>query len=806
MDPSQKVASWHQRLLDEALSWRKEHPDFRFNLRATDGEDRMAKGYWFTGTDEYLFFAPFRPQDHNNRTRTIGFEIAFDKDGVPKGCHLSIKFSATKDDSLRNAYETMVSELGGFQTVSKDRYQRPYTNLDPIVSFRQFLTTDYPHLRRIIKDARKDDTFLVTENDFNTMLGRVETARAQMHANSLSSEEAKSERVERALCLLGTWRNVDDKDAERIRGVISAKGGWASRWSFPVRRDFEEELERPFYLYLNSGGGRFTFRLRVDALQTSHGGDGIASPWPEITDPERVGKVRMGPKNSEICKTWFRVSEFESLQPPLRLDDFEPAPGVKREALLNQSAFGYAYPRNGGTSKSMQETRFATNLILYGPPGTGKTYWLQRKFEEYTDAPSVVDRDTWMQELVANYGWRPVIVAALNELKHPARAPEIRDHPLIQAKRTQRRRTGSVQGTVWGYLQEHTPESVTTVKSSVRRPPFVFSKRETGEWELIPEWEEIDEEAAELVRLLRAGPGGAPESIRRYHVVTFHPSFGYEDFVRGIRPVSTAEDQTTQFRMVDGVFKRICDQARQNPTKRYALFIDEINRANIAKVFGELITLIEPDKRVVFDEKGVLLSGMTVQLPGADDAEGAEPPFGVPANLDIYGTMNTADRSIALLDTALRRRFQFQEMLPNYSLLDRDIERVHLGKLLERVNDRLEYLLDRDHRIGHAYLMPARTLEDLRKIFRAQIIPLLQEYFFDNYARVALVLTTSSQAPQFLRREALSQKGFFPTTPGDGVPEDRVRLTLTGDETWTEETFRGIYESSQPAEVVNELR
>src|SRR5262249_4871145 len=149
--------------------------------------------------------------------------------------------------------------------------------------------------------------------------------------------------------------------------------------------------------------------------------------------------------------------------------------------------------------------------------------------------------------------------------------------------------------------QEHTPETVETVRVSIRRPPYIFSKRESGEWELLPDWQELDEESAELSRLLRAGPGGAREPIRRYRMVTFHPSFSYEDFVRGIRPVMTGEDGTTQFRLVDGVFKQICDEARANPAKRYALFIDEINRANIAKVFGELITLLEIDKRATFN-------------------------------------------------------------------------------------------------------------------------------------------------------------------------------------------------------------
>lgn len=437
------------------------------------------------------------------------------------------------------------------------------------------------------------------------------------------------------------------------------------------------------------------------------------------------------------------------------------------------------------------------NLILYGPPGTGKTHWLRQKFAEYTDAPNEVDRATWLNEAVANVGWRNVLAAALSDIGQPARVPEVRAHPWVQAKALQRGRApASVQATIWAFLQEHTPESSTTVNIKTRRPPYIFDKLETGEWHLLKGWQEQDDGSAELLRTLKAGPQAASD-VHRYKVVTFHPSFTYEDFVRGIRPVANAEDGTTQFRLVDGKFKQICDEAHANPVKRYALFIDEINRANIAKVFGELITLIEPDKRAVFDAQGRLIEGMAVLLPGSDDSEIAERPFGVPKNLDIYGTMNTADRSIALLDVALRRRFRFEEREPRYDLpeMDREVEGVHLGRLLRRVNDRLEYLLDRDHRIGHAYLMRAQGLADIPEAFAAQILPLLQEYFFDDFSRVAMVLATTGE-PKFVGKQSLSFSSLFSGQKLEGVPADRDRFVVTPPSTWTAASFRGIYEGS----------
>lgn len=166
--------------------------------------------------------------------------------------------------------------------------------------------------------------------------------------------------------------------------------------------------------------------------------------------------------------------------------------------------------------------------------------------------------------------------------------------------------------------------------------------------------------------------------------------------------------------------------------KRYVLIIDEINRGNVSQIFGELITLLEENKRIGTVEE------LKVKLP---NSIGDLDLFGVPDNLYIIGTMNTADRSIETLDTALRRRFSFVEMMPKPEVIEpSEVENIDLTKMLNVINQRIEVLIDRDHAIGHSYFMDIHSLDDLVLVFKDKVIPLLQEYFYGDYGKIGLVL------------------------------------------------------------------
>lgn len=400
------------------------------------------------------------------------------------------------------------------------------------------------------------------------------------------------------------------------------------------------------------------------------------------------------------------------------------------------------------------------NRIYYGPPGTGKTWTLMQLLKrDYEQAAAMISPQEWRNQIIAEkiavLKWWEGAAAALYDLGGKAKVADIAEHRFIQAIVAAKGRTQNIKQTLWGTLQHHTVLESVTVNIKLRLGPAIFDKTADSVWQFAGDWRDDCADLIALVDQLKAGQQDAG-AVQRYSFVTFHQSYGYEEFVEGLRPVlnGDAEAGEVAYEIRPGAFKELCRKARQAPDQRFALVIDEINRGNISKIFGELITLIEADKRDPLDG-----SAPPVEVVLAYSGE----KFSVPANVDIIGTMNTADRSLALLDTALRRRFDFVPLLPDTRaekvagdqdsaplagvVVTTDAGTIDVRRMLERINERIEALYDRDHCIGHAYLTglaratdgPQR-FEALATAFRQRIVPLLEEYFFEDWRKIRLVL------------------------------------------------------------------
>ena len=383
-----------------------------------------------------------------------------------------------------------------------------------------------------------------------------------------------------------------------------------------------------------------------------------------------------------------------------------------------------------------------TNMIYKGVAGTGKTYRLLQIAKHYTDYLPKVNNEDLLVQLLQDFSWREVLCLIFldmhNKKKDLLKVPEIVSHEFFSAKAAQNARENNLSNTAWSVLQMHSPTNSKTVTYKNRSSQAYFDKDDSGAWYLLPEsmdfLTELSQQLAEFQQAQRDNNISQEHhfSQQRFSMVSFHQAYGYEEFVEGLRPVmaasSTPQHSQPQmsYAIVDGAFLKLCQRAARDPEQRYALLIDEINRANVSRVFGELLSLIEPDKR------DGMANAMTVNLAYSGRA------FSVPANVDIYATMNTQDHSLAPLDMALRRRFRFVDCPPQPELLPvisinadlepaNEAESIDLAKVLTGLNNRITQTLGAEAQLGHAFLWSVYSLAELQTVLIEQIIPQLAQ-------------------------------------------------------------------------------
>ena len=390
-------------------------------------------------------------------------------------------------------------------------------------------------------------------------------------------------------------------------------------------------------------------------------------------------------------------------------------------------------------------------LVLYGPPGTGKTYHARRFAEWWLNKKNIdekenirITRNVWW--VVANpkiHDWEALFKDGevdFNYGRFQRNYPQLKPGDLVIGYQSNPTKQIKVLAEVTKGM-----ESFDSNEPKITIKPFKLIENGLTYQELLDDpimknseplrnrcqgtLFKLSEDEAQHYKYLQSEKGtdlteafsSVNYAFNPFTLITFHPSYSYEDFVEGYRPMETSGDGLV-LKMENGIFKQICQEALAHPKTTYLLLIDEINRANLAKVFGELITLLEKDKR-----------GVTLTLPQSKEV------FQIPANVFMLGTMNTADRSIKLMDTALRRRFAFIEVMPDLEILrGAAINELPLDDFLEVLNHRIVKVEGREKQIGHAYLMendqPITDSKEFGNRFRQDILPLLQEYCYDDYS------------------------------------------------------------------------
>jgi|TARA_B110000211_G_scaffold74363_1_gene86673 5-methylcytosine-specific restriction protein B len=453
------------------------------------------------------------------------------------------------------------------------------------------------------------------------------------------------------------------------------------------------------------------------------------------------------------------------------------------------------------------------NQILYGPPGTGKTYHSIQAAVKAAE-PEIFSALGIDESSSATSEQRAELTRLYKELYNAGRIRFVTFHQSYGYEEfVEGLKASSDDGNISYDVEDGVFKAISIQAEKFSKPKeaesnFSFEKA----WQVFTE--QLSEEEFVEVQMSKTSFKVLDFNDSR---IFFEKKSGSQDHTLSISTLRAIFEERREYNSGLGVYyrplvkylKELSEPEQMSAIERqnFVLIIDEINRGNISKIFGELITLIEPSKRLGQSE------AIEVTLPYSGDK------FSVPDNLYIIGTMNTADRSLALMDTALRRRFDFIEMMPDYNVLhneegssfkvESDGFEIDLARLLETMNKRIAALYDREHQLGHAFLMPVvkaiaagddeKALHELKSCFQNKIIPLLAEYFFEDWQKIRLVVGDNQkpEAYQLINQSDVDYEVLFGDTEDVGDVADEVqdfRLIKSDSERWTDPlTYIGIY-------------